>query len=51
MAERWGTRYTPQGKVIWAEQALPDTDRQPDPTPADADTSPDAEAAEPSTPT
>ncbi|MFE0511225.1 SpoIIE family protein phosphatase [Streptomyces sp. NPDC058964] len=26
MAERWGTRYTPQGKVIWAEQALPETD-------------------------
>ncbi|MFI7413161.1 SpoIIE family protein phosphatase [Streptomyces sp. NPDC049627] len=24
MAERWGTRYTPQGKVIWAEQALPE---------------------------
>ncbi|WP_199830333.1 SpoIIE family protein phosphatase [Streptomyces viridochromogenes] len=23
LAERWGTRYTPQGKVIWAEQALP----------------------------
>ncbi|MEU3889138.1 SpoIIE family protein phosphatase [Streptomyces sp. NPDC029041] len=23
MAERWGTRYSPQGKVIWAEQALP----------------------------
>ncbi|CAM5693780.1 hypothetical protein [Streptomyces afghaniensis 772] [Streptomyces afghaniensis] len=22
MAERWGTRYTPQGKVIWAEQAI-----------------------------
>lgn len=22
-AERWGTRYTPGGKVIWAEQALP----------------------------
>ncbi|MGW1391040.1 SpoIIE family protein phosphatase [Streptomyces nigra] len=21
--ERWGTRYTSQGKVIWAEQALP----------------------------
>ncbi|MGY0056365.1 SpoIIE family protein phosphatase [Streptomyces sp. LZ34] len=21
-AQRWGTRYTPQGKVIWAEQAL-----------------------------
>ncbi|REE65362.1 PAS domain-containing protein [Streptomyces sp. 3212.3] len=25
MVERWGTRYTPQGKVIWAEQALPET--------------------------
>ncbi|MEU9987193.1 SpoIIE family protein phosphatase [Streptomyces sp. NPDC048045] len=24
MTERWGTRYTPQGKVIWAEVALPD---------------------------
>ncbi|MGW3360082.1 SpoIIE family protein phosphatase [Streptomyces bungoensis] len=24
LAERWGTRYTPQGKVIWAELALPD---------------------------
>ncbi|WP_234435974.1 SpoIIE family protein phosphatase [Streptomyces sp. NRRL S-813] len=24
MTERWGTRYTPQGKVIWAELALPD---------------------------
>ncbi|MFF0462600.1 SpoIIE family protein phosphatase [Streptomyces mexicanus] len=24
--ERWGTRYTPQGKVIWAELALPGTD-------------------------
>ncbi|KUJ67143.1 histidine kinase [Streptomyces albus subsp. albus] len=23
IAERWGTRYTPQGKVIWAEQPLP----------------------------
>ncbi|MEU9450149.1 SpoIIE family protein phosphatase [Streptomyces sp. NPDC048277] len=22
MAERWGTRYTPAGKVIWAEQQL-----------------------------
>ncbi|MYR57857.1 hypothetical protein GTY54_17005, partial [Streptomyces sp. SID625] len=22
--ERWGTRYTPDGKVIWAELALPD---------------------------
>jgi serine phosphatase RsbU (regulator of sigma subunit)/anti-sigma regulatory factor (Ser/Thr protein kinase)/PAS domain-containing protein len=23
LAERWGTRYTPAGKVIWAEQNLP----------------------------
>ncbi|MFB7334589.1 SpoIIE family protein phosphatase [Streptomyces adustus] len=23
LAERWGTRYTPDGKFIWAEQALP----------------------------
>ncbi|MBQ1123150.1 SpoIIE family protein phosphatase [Streptomyces sp. B15] len=23
LAERWGTRYTPAGKIIWAEQALP----------------------------
>jgi serine phosphatase RsbU (regulator of sigma subunit)/anti-sigma regulatory factor (Ser/Thr protein kinase) len=23
MAERWGTRYTPEGKIIWAEQPLP----------------------------
>ncbi|MEV6613402.1 SpoIIE family protein phosphatase [Streptomyces sp. NPDC051051] len=23
LTERWGTRYTAQGKVIWAEQALP----------------------------
>ncbi|WP_225097785.1 SpoIIE family protein phosphatase/ATP-binding protein [Streptomyces sp. CoH27] len=23
LADRWGTRYTPQGKVIWAEQPLP----------------------------
>ncbi|MCK7627135.1 SpoIIE family protein phosphatase [Streptomyces sp. RS10V-4] len=24
LAERWGTRYTGDGKVIWTEQALPD---------------------------
>ncbi|MFJ9028224.1 SpoIIE family protein phosphatase [Streptomyces sp. NPDC102274] len=24
--ERWGTRYTAEGKVIWAEQALPDAE-------------------------
>ncbi|WP_438484142.1 SpoIIE family protein phosphatase [Streptomyces sp. S186] len=29
MAERWGTRYTGDGKVIWTEQALPDADRGP----------------------
>ncbi|OIJ68978.1 histidine kinase [Streptomyces mangrovisoli] len=23
LADRWGTRYTPDGKVIWAEQPLP----------------------------
>ncbi|WP_437062586.1 SpoIIE family protein phosphatase [Streptomyces sp. enrichment culture] len=23
LAERWGTRYTPGGKVIWAEQPMP----------------------------
>ncbi|WP_079060489.1 SpoIIE family protein phosphatase [Streptomyces bungoensis] len=23
LAERWGTRYTAQGKIIWAEQPLP----------------------------
>ncbi|MCK7622233.1 SpoIIE family protein phosphatase [Streptomyces sp. RS10V-4] len=23
LTDRWGTRYTPQGKVIWAEQPLP----------------------------
>ncbi|MPY43884.1 SpoIIE family protein phosphatase [Streptomyces phyllanthi] len=23
LSERWGTRYTPDGKVIWAEQVLP----------------------------
>ncbi|MFF4699611.1 SpoIIE family protein phosphatase [Streptomyces chattanoogensis] len=22
LAQRWGTRYTPEGKIIWAEQAL-----------------------------
>nr|BBJ48350.1 hypothetical protein SAVMC3_09790 [Streptomyces avermitilis] len=29
MSERWGTRYTPQGKVIWAEQALPEVIEEP----------------------
>ncbi|SMQ14306.1 GAF domain-containing protein [Streptomyces sp. Ag82_O1-12] len=47
MAERWGTRYTPQGKIIWAEQALPEGMRQPAPGPVDADTPLDAETADP----
>ncbi|MFF5311035.1 SpoIIE family protein phosphatase [Streptomyces massasporeus] len=47
MAERWGTRYTPQGKVIWAEQALPEVMQQPAPGPADADTPLDGETADP----
>ncbi|MFF7768761.1 SpoIIE family protein phosphatase [Streptomyces massasporeus] len=47
MAERWGTRYTPQGKVIWAEQALPEVMQQPVPGPADADTLLDGETADP----
>ncbi|GGS94663.1 histidine kinase [Streptomyces chromofuscus] len=29
VADHWGTRYTPQGKVIWAEQALPTRDVPP----------------------
>jgi anti-sigma regulatory factor (Ser/Thr protein kinase) len=27
ITERWGTRYTPEGKIIWARQALPDPNR------------------------
>ncbi|MFJ9575860.1 SpoIIE family protein phosphatase [Streptomyces sp. NPDC101191] len=26
VSDHWGTRYTPEGKVIWAEQPLPTTD-------------------------
>ncbi|AIA07782.1 SpoIIE family protein phosphatase [Streptomyces noursei] len=29
LAERWGTRYTGDGKVIWTEQALPEPVRTP----------------------
>ncbi|MFF7309044.1 SpoIIE family protein phosphatase [Streptomyces sp. NPDC008137] len=47
MAERWGTRYTPQGKVIWAEQALPEVMQQPAPGAADAKTPLDGETADP----
>ncbi|MFC6599392.1 SpoIIE family protein phosphatase [Kitasatospora paranensis] len=39
LSTRWGTRYFPRGKVIWAEQALPTSAPHPaappaDPTPA-----------------
>ncbi|UXY18208.1 SpoIIE family protein phosphatase [Streptomyces cynarae] len=35
-AQRWGTRYTAEGKVIWAEQTLHDgTPAATDPTPVD----------------
>ncbi|MFG2806472.1 SpoIIE family protein phosphatase [Streptomyces sp. DT199] len=47
MAERWGTRYTPQGKVIWAEQALPEVMQQPAPEAADANTLLDGGTADP----
>ncbi|MFI2762709.1 SpoIIE family protein phosphatase [Streptomyces echinatus] len=30
LAERWGTRYTPHGKVIWAELTVPDREAFPD---------------------
>ncbi|MCX3291890.1 SpoIIE family protein phosphatase [Streptomyces sp. NEAU-H22] len=46
MAERWGTRYTPHGKVIWAEQSLSEVTRQLAPSPAAADTPVDDGAAE-----
>ncbi len=29
LAENWGTRYTPEGKTVWAEQALPSVTPQP----------------------
>ncbi|MFF4349768.1 SpoIIE family protein phosphatase [Streptomyces sp. NPDC001530] len=51
IAERWGTRYTPQGKVIWAEQALPQVIEEPGPASADADAAlPDDGAAGPEAP-
>jgi anti-sigma regulatory factor (Ser/Thr protein kinase) len=28
LADRWGTRYTPTGKVIWTEQPLPEPGRK-----------------------
>ncbi|MFF9511761.1 SpoIIE family protein phosphatase [Streptomyces sp. NPDC014724] len=30
LTERWGTRYTPQGKVIWAELSLPGSEEDVD---------------------
>ncbi|MGP2437904.1 SpoIIE family protein phosphatase [Streptomyces sp. JW3] len=35
-AQRWGTRYTPRGKVIWTEQALHDGPVEPGADTADA---------------
>ncbi|MFI1939810.1 SpoIIE family protein phosphatase [Streptomyces purpureus] len=29
-SRRWGTRYTPEGKVIWAEQPLPGSSEEPE---------------------
>ncbi|MFI6978626.1 SpoIIE family protein phosphatase [Embleya sp. NPDC050154] len=38
IAARWGTRYIPEGKIIWAEQPLPDpTEAHAAPAPADTD--------------
>jgi hypothetical protein len=34
-ARRWGTRYTPTGKVIWTEQPLHEGETQPTPDLAD----------------
>ncbi len=30
LTKRWGTRYLPQGKIIWAEQPLPASVTDPD---------------------
>ncbi|MFE9312166.1 SpoIIE family protein phosphatase [Streptomyces sp. NPDC088353] len=35
-AQRWGTRYTPRGKIIWTEQALPGVPDDAGPLLADA---------------
>ncbi|MEU9114035.1 SpoIIE family protein phosphatase [Streptomyces sp. NPDC048483] len=35
-AQRWGTRYTPGGKVIWTEQSLNNGDQEPGPDLTDA---------------
>ncbi|MFF1570761.1 SpoIIE family protein phosphatase [Streptomyces sp. NPDC058293] len=32
-AERWGTRFTPTGKIVWAEQAAPSVPLAPVPAP------------------
>jgi anti-sigma regulatory factor (Ser/Thr protein kinase) len=36
LARRWGTRYTTAGKIIWAEQALPDLAASPSSVPEPA---------------
>jgi hypothetical protein len=35
-AERWGTRYTARGKIIWTEQAPHNGTTEPDTLPVDA---------------
>ncbi|MET7986858.1 SpoIIE family protein phosphatase [Streptomyces sp. NPDC005281] len=40
LCERWGSRYTPDGKAIWTEQSLPDTA---EPANADADANGDGD--------
>ncbi|MEW1648962.1 SpoIIE family protein phosphatase [Streptomyces sp. NPDC091219] len=35
-AQRWGTRYTDRGKIIWTEQSTHDDDATPNPALADA---------------
>jgi hypothetical protein len=37
LAQRWGARRTPQGKIVWCEQALPDGAASPDGQPARTD--------------
>ncbi len=44
LSQRWGTRYTPNGKCIWTAQQLPDPDvRVPSPQPFDLDAVPPLE--------
>ncbi len=46
MANRWGTRHSREGKVIWAEQALP-ADRRPQTSAPAADDEPELDSSAP----